>query len=66
MPKSRKVTKVDGRTVVTNAPTKLRIGSRKGGKSANLMSKDELEKVLADSGKKRYHDKARAALAAKS
>ncbi len=62
MPKANKVEKRDGRTFKVKVCTKLRIGTRKAGKSALLMTKDELLKVLEDKGKKRYHAKAKAAL----
>ena len=63
MPKSRKSDKRDGRVFKSNVPTKFKIGNRKTGKSAMLMSVKELEAVLEDSNKKKFHNKARAALA---
>jgi hypothetical protein len=63
MPKSVKKVK-DGniwrREVVA---TKFRIGTRKSGKSAHLMSNEDLEAVLADKNKSKWHNSARAVLA---
>lgn len=64
MPKNRtKKKNENGAIIVTRPNPKFRIGSRKGGKSALLMSNDELIAVLDDSNKKRYHAKARTVLA---
>ena len=66
MPKTRKVEKKNGKAFKTVLPMKLRIGPRKGGKSAFSMTTEELEAVLADSKKKKYHNKARTALSKRS
>lgn len=63
MPKSRKVTKKDGIIHKQNVATKLLIGNRKTGRSANLMSKAELEAVISDKNRKKFHNKARQVLA---
>ena len=62
MPKNRKVTKVNGATVVTKTPNKLRIGTRKTGQAASLLSTKRLQDVLEDSNLKRYHNNARTVL----
>lgn len=66
MPKnvSRVKTK-DGAIIVKRPTSKFRIGNRKGGKSALLMTNQQLMDVLKDPNKKRYHHKARAVLAAR-
>lgn len=64
MPKSvRKVKNRDGYWERIKVATKHRIGTRKNGKSANLMSCEELDKVLLDKNLAKYHNKARAVLA---
>ena len=63
MPKGRKVVKTDGRTQKFNVKRKLRIGTRKSGQSAFQMTTEALKTVLERSDQKRYHNKARAALA---
>ncbi len=62
MPKNRKIYKKENRIIVENVASKLRIGNRKTGVSAMLMSISALKEVLASSDKKRYHNKARNAL----
>lgn len=63
MPKNRTRTKNEnGAWVVSRPCSKLRIGTRKSGKSALIMSNDELIAVLDDANKKRYHHKARTVL----
>jgi len=63
MPKSNKVVKHDGRQFKQKVATKFKIGNRKTGTCANLMSKADLEKVLEDNGRKKFHNKARQVLA---
>lgn len=63
MPKSVKKVKVGQEWHRVTVPTKFRIGTRKGGKSANLMSDDELVKVLANKDQAKHWNKARAVLA---
>ena len=63
MPKSNKVVKHDGRQFKQRVATKFKIGNRKTGTSANLMSTADLEKVLEDKNKKKFHNKVRAVLA---
>jgi len=53
MPKSKKVTKVDGHTVRSKNPMRLRIGTRKTGKSAVQMSTPELQAVLEENDKRK-------------
>jgi len=55
MPKNRKRTKVDNRIVVTKIPAKHRIGTRKSGISANLMSNDALMDVITDPNKSKWY-----------
>ena len=62
MPKSKKTTKIDGRTVHHKNPMKLRIGTRKTGKSAVAMTTADLLAVLGSKDKRKWHDNARAAL----
>ena len=65
MPKSTKVTKKDGIIHRQKVPMKLRIGTRKGGKSAVAMSNDELKSVLESKDKRKWHHKARTVLASR-
>ena len=65
MPKNRIVKKVDGRTISKRAPSKMRIGTRKAGKSANLMSNAELQAVLDSGDKRKWHHVAKAVLDAR-
>lgn len=62
MPKSVKKVKVGQEWHRMTVPTKFRIGTHKGGKSANLMSNEELEKVLADKNQAKHWNKAQAVL----
>ncbi len=62
MPKNRKIYKVDGVLHIENVASKLRIGNRKTGISAMLMSIGTLKDILSNKDKKRYHSKARNAL----
>lgn len=62
MPKSKKTTKVDGRTVHHKTPMKFRIGTRKAGKSAITMTTAELQAVLENKDKRKWHSKARTVL----
>ncbi len=62
MPKNRKRTKIDNRFVISKNPTKLKIGTRKSGSSANLMSSAALLGVLEDSSKTKWHNSARSVL----
>ena len=66
MPKSVKKVKVGQEWKREVVATKFRIGTRKGGKSANLMSNDELQGILADTSKAKHWNKARAVLANRS
>ncbi len=63
MPKDIIRTKKDNQVFHTKPPRKFKIGGRKGGKSANIMSSADLIAVLENSGKSRYHPNARAVLA---
>ncbi len=59
MPKNIvKVKNSAGAIVKTRPMKKFRIGTRKSGKSALLMSNDELMNVINDNGKKRHRNKA--------
>ncbi len=62
MPKNRKVVKVDGATKVIKVPAKLRIGTRKSGTSASMMSTKRLMEVLEDKNLKRYHNNAQSVI----
>ena len=66
MPKSNKVIKKDGRHFTQKVATKFKIGNRKTGTAANLMSTAQLEAVLEDSNRKKYHNKARQVLATRA
>ena len=55
MPKNSKVEKRDGRVIRTRVPHKHRIGSRKSGVSASMMSNDQLYDVLNNVDKKKWH-----------
>ena len=63
MPKSVRKVKKDGYWTKVIVPTKFRIGTRKAGTSANLMSTEKLEQVLTDNSLSKYHDNARVVLA---
>ena len=62
MPKNNKVTKVDGHIKKQRVPSKLRIGTRKGGKSGIAMSNVELQSVLESNYKRKWHQTARTVL----
>ena len=62
MPKSKKTIKIDGRTIHHKNPMKLRIGTRKTGKSALAMTNDELHAVLQSNDKRKWHNRARQVL----
>lgn len=62
MPKNRKVVKISQAMVLINEPRKFRIGSRKGGKSAHVMSSKELRDILKDEDRKRDRSNATAIL----
>ena len=64
MPKSIRKIKKDGYWTKVVVPTKFRIGTRKGGKSANLMSDAALIAVIATNSKD--SNKARTVLANRS
>ncbi len=66
MPKNVKSEKVGNNCMKrTTPPSKMRIGTRKNGKSANLMSNVDLLATLEDANLKRSHSKARAVLTAR-
>ncbi len=65
MPKSTKVTKIDGVIRRQKVPMKLRIGTRKSGKSAIAMSNEELQAVLESNDKRKWHYRARSVLEAR-
>jgi len=62
MPKNNKVTKVDGHIKKQRVPSKLRIGTRKGGKSGIAMSNADLQSVLENNDKRKWHHNARTVL----
>jgi len=62
MPKNRKKVKVDNRIVTIKIPAKNRIGTRKGGISANLMSNESLMDVITDPNKSKWYHIARTVL----
>jgi len=63
VPKNRKVSKnVEGVITKSIPTTKLRIGNRKSGRSALLMTTAELKEVLEKDDYKKYHQKARTVL----
>lgn len=63
MPKSiKKVRNSDGYWERIKTGTKHRIGTRKGGKSANLMSSQELYDLIDHKNMTKYHNKARTVL----
>lgn len=62
MPKRRIARKHDGIVTYSNEPAKLRIGTRKNGKSANTMSDKKLELVLEGSIHKKDHKNAQTVL----
>jgi len=63
MPKQRKVLKTGNTVNKFNVPSKLRIGTRKSGTSAFLMTTEALKDVLTKKDHGRYHNKARTVLA---
>jgi len=63
MPKNNRVVKLAGVIKKFKVPATLRIGTRSSGTSAHRMTTDALKAVIADSGKNRYHQKARIVLA---
>lgn len=63
MPKSVRKVKKDGVWKTIVVPTKFRIGTRKNGTSANLMSNDALMQVLANKDQGKYWKCAKAVLA---
>ncbi len=65
MPKNRKRIKIDNRFVISKNPTKHRIGTRKSGSSANLMSSAALLAVLEDKNKTKWHQHARHVLSSR-
>lgn len=62
MPKNRKVVKTPKGIIKLNAPRKFRIGIRSGGKSAHVMSNNELMDVVTNPNMKRDHSSAEAVL----
>ena len=62
MPKNNKVTKVDGHIKKQRVPSKLRIGTRKGGKSGIAMSNADLQSVLEHNDKRKWQHHARTVL----
>lgn len=62
MPKNNKVTKVDGHVKKQKVPAKLRIGTRKSGKSGVAMSNTDLQAVLESKDKRKWHHTARTVL----
>ena len=58
MPKNRKIIKTPKGITRINEPRKLLIGTRKSGKSAQIMSNDELKAVLNNKNQAKYHNKA--------
>lgn len=63
MPKNRTRTKTASGGIIHSRPcSKFRIGTRKSGKSALLMSTEDLQALLQDEGKRRYFAKAVAVL----
>ena len=62
MPKNNKVTKHDGVIHKQRVPAKLRIGSRKGGRSAHAMTNEALLAVLKSKDQSKGHPAARTVL----
>lgn len=62
MPKHRKVVKHDGQVFKFNTPKKFRIGTRKQGVCAHTMSTADLNAVLGNKDKAKYHRNARLVL----
>ncbi len=62
MPKSNRIVKIENRLIKIITPTKFKIGNRKTGKSANLMSNSALKSVLEDATRSKWHNNARAVL----
>jgi len=59
MPKNISFSKTPTGAVIRHRPSpKFRIGTRKGGKAASLMTNDELKGVINDKNRKRYHSNA--------
>ncbi len=65
MPKSKKTIKLETRTYKVKNPTKLRIGTRKNGRSALTMSNAELNEVLKSDDKRKWHSNAMTVLKAR-
>ena len=65
MPKNTKVTKIDGVIHRQKVPAKLRIGTRKHGRSAMTMTTTDLQAVLESSDKRKWHQSARTVLASR-
>lgn len=63
MPKTVKFVKDGTRRLRVVVATKFRIGTRSNGTSANLMSNTELNAVIADASKSKWHNSAKAVLA---
>jgi len=51
MPKRKNVQKIDGRVIKKNVPKKNRVGTRKSGKAASLMSTADLQAALERGGR---------------
>jgi len=66
MPKDIITTKNNNQIFHTKPSRKFKIGGRKGGKGGHTMSTTALLAALEDSGKSRYHNNARAVLAARN
>ncbi len=65
MPKHRVIVKKDGVVHKYNTPNKFRIGTRKNGVAAHMMSKDALLDILNRKDKAKFHTNARTVLAAR-
>ena len=65
MPKNRTIEKRDGLIYKHNVASKLRIGDRKSGTAAHLMSDEALQAVLNSKDKKKDHANARTVLRAR-
>ena len=62
MPKGRKVIKTANSVKKVNVKRKLRIGTRKSGTAANMMSTEALKEVLNTDSKSKWHKNARTVL----
>ena len=63
MPQNRRAIKAANGVITHVKPaSKLKIGTRSSGVSANLMSTDALKEVINNKDKARYHSKARTVL----